>query len=64
MSGKLENRCMENFDMIKKFYNKQNVKYDPKYFGTRTEMKVKEKEMLTEYYLQHGHLPPGNRIFR
>lgn len=46
------------------FYEKYNVRYVPRSTGTKTQMQIKEKEMLTEYYLKHGHLPPGNRIFR
>lgn len=34
------------------------------YYGTKTQILIKEKEELLKYYLQHGHLPPGNKIFK
>lgn len=36
--------------------------YYPK--RSRTENLIQEKRLLLEYYIQHGHLPPGNRIFK
>lgn len=36
--------------------------YEPK--RSRTENLIHEKTLLLEYYMQHGHLPPGNRIFK
>lgn len=31
---------------------------------SRTENLIKEKRLLLDYFLQHGHLPPGNKIFK
>ena len=32
--------------------------------GTQMQIKIAEKSMIYNYYLQNGHLPPGNKIFR
>ena len=32
--------------------------------GTQGKIKIAEKQALYTYYFRHGHLPPGNRIFR
>lgn len=37
---------------------------DKIYYGTKTQILIKEKTELLEYFLQHGHLPPGNKIFK
>ena len=37
---------------------------DKIYYGTKTQILIKEKKELLKYYLQNGHLPPGNKIFK
>ena len=32
--------------------------------GSQKQMKIEEKRKLYSYFLKHGHLPPGNSIFR
>lgn len=32
--------------------------------GNVIEIKIQEKIMIYGYAVQHGHLPPGNKIFR
>jgi hypothetical protein len=32
--------------------------------GTQGKIKIAEKQALYTYYFRHGHLPPGNSIFR
>ena len=34
------------------------------YYGTKTQILIKEKQELLKYYLQHGQLPPGNKMFK
>ncbi|MCM1505112.1 MAG: hypothetical protein NC127_07940 [Muribaculum sp.] len=46
------------------FYLDKNVYYLQVDSGTKTEMRIREKEELAKYYVRHGHLPPGNSIFR
>ncbi len=46
------------------FYEDKKVHYHQIDSGTKTEMRIREKEELAKYYLKHGHLPPGNSIFR
>lgn len=53
-----EDRCNQGF------YNRENVKMNPIYYGNQIEIKIYEKRMIYGYVLRYGHLPPGNRIFR
>ncbi len=34
------------------------------FFGNQVQIKVMEKTKIYGYFLQNGHLPPGNKIFR
>ena len=34
------------------------------YSGSQKQIKIEEKLKLYSYFLKHGHLPPGNSIFR
>ena len=34
------------------------------YYGNQRQIKIREKEMIYGYFFRHGHLPPGNKIFR
>jgi RHS repeat-associated protein len=34
------------------------------FFGNQVQIKVMEKKKIYDYFLQTGHLPPGNKIFR
>ena len=34
------------------------------YFGNQVQIKVAEKIAIYGYFLNNGHLPPGNKIFR
>ncbi len=34
------------------------------YYGNQRQIKIQEKIMIYNYYFRHGHLPPGNKIFR
>ena len=40
------------------------LKRDDLFTGNQIEIKVQEKIMLYGYFMLHGTLPPGNRIFR
>ena len=41
-----------------------NLKFIAAYEGTQGKIKIAEKKAIYTYYFRHGHLPPGNRIFR
>ena len=43
---------------------KMNLEFVPAIEGTQGKIKIAEKKALYTYYFRHGHLPPGNRIFR
>ena len=36
----------------------------PEFYGNQVQIKVVEKMKIYNYFLQNGHLPPGNKIFR
>ena len=36
----------------------------PIYHGNRVQIKIAEKIAIYTYFIDHGHLPPGNKIFR
>lgn len=40
------------------------VQQIPVFWGNQREIKIREKELIYDYYFRRGHLPPGNRIFR
>jgi hypothetical protein len=40
------------------------VQLMPIHFGTQVDIKIHEKVHIYGYFLSHGSLPPGNRIFR
>ena len=48
----------------KESYEFKNFQMVPVYWGNTTELLVMEKIYIYSYAFQHGHLPPGNRIFR
>jgi RHS repeat-associated protein len=48
----------------KESYEFKNFQMVPIYWGTTTELLIMEKIYLYSYAFQHGHLPPGNRIFK
>ena len=47
-----------------KWYQTNNVRMIPVFYGNQREIKIQEKILIYNYYIQHGHLPPGNKIFR
>lgn len=40
------------------------VSFVPEFYGNQVQIKVVEKMKIYNYFLQNGHLPPGNKIFR
>jgi RHS repeat-associated protein len=46
------------------YLNGLGVKQENEFFGNQVQIKVMEKKKLYSYFLQNGHLPPGNKIFR
>jgi len=46
------------------FLNTNRVQLFPEFFGNQVQIKVMEKTKIYGYFLQNGHLPPGNKIFR
>lgn len=40
------------------------VKQFNEFEGTKTQARIAEKSKIVNYYIQNGHLPPGNKIFR
>ena len=48
----------------KESYEFKNFQMVPVYWGTTTELLITEKIYLYSYAFQHGHLPPGNMIFK
>jgi len=46
------------------FYNALGIDYQTEYVGGQLQIKIMEKQLLMRYVLEHGRLPPGNRIFR
>lgn len=45
-------------------YERLNVHMNPISKGNQMEIKIHEKILIYGYFFQHGHLPPGNKIFR
>lgn len=43
--------------------NEKNNSYNI-YQGTQKQILTQEKLMINAYFINNGHLPPGNRIFR
>ena len=48
----------------KEALKKRHLKMMTESSGTQKQMKIEEKRKLYSYFLKHGHLPPGNSIFR
>ncbi len=48
----------------KRKLEERNLKMEINYTGSQKQIKIEEKRKLYSYYLKHGHLPPGNSIFR
>jgi RHS repeat-associated protein len=46
------------------FLNTNRVQLFPEFYGNQVQIKVMEKNKIYGYFLQNGHLPPGNKIFR
>lgn len=47
-----------------KYYKMMGVEMIVQKRGSQREMKKEEKIHIYQYYLENGHLPPGNKIFR
>ena len=45
-------------------YERKNFEMIPVFWGNTTEQLIYERILLYNYFLTHGHLPPGNHIFR
>lgn len=48
----------------KEYLETTGVQMIPEFFGNRMQIKVEEKMKIYNYYINNGHLPPGNKIFR
>jgi len=46
------------------FLKETGVRRVDEFWGTQSQVKVMEKIKIYQYYINNGHLPPGNRIFR
>jgi hypothetical protein len=44
--------------------NGLGVRQVNEFYGNQVQIKVVEKMKIYNYFLQNGHLPPGNKIFR
>ena len=44
--------------------DKHNVEMITQKVGPQREMKIEEKRKIYQYFIEKGHLPPGNKIFR
>lgn len=42
----------------------KGLEIHPVYYGTQKQILTQEKLMINAYFINNGHLPPGNRIFR
>lgn len=47
-----------------KYLENNSLEMHPILTGDVITIKVYEKYMIYSYYFKHGHLPPGNKIFR
>ena len=36
----------------------------PEFYGNQMQIKIAEKSKIYNYFIKHGELPPGNKIFR
>jgi len=46
------------------FLNGIGVRQDDQFWGNQIQIKIAEKTKIYSYFETHGHLPPGNKIFR
>lgn len=46
------------------FLNGVGVQQENQFYGNQIQIKVAEKTKIYSYFVTHGHLPPGNKIFR
>ena len=46
------------------FLNGLGVRQRDEFWGNQIQIKVAEKTKIYSYFVNHGHLPPGNKIFR
>ncbi|MCZ8169769.1 MAG: RHS repeat-associated core domain-containing protein [Flavobacterium sp.] len=46
------------------FRSSMGVEQFDEFYGNQVQIKVMEKTKIYAYFLQKGHLPPGNKIFR
>jgi hypothetical protein len=46
------------------FLNGLGVRQLNEYWGNQLQIKIAEKTKIYSYFAIHGHLPPGNKIFR
>lgn len=47
-----------------KSIGKGGVQMEPQFYGNQMQIKIAEKSKIYNYFITHGHLPPGNKIFR
>ena len=40
------------------------VTIKPEFYGNQMQIKIAEKSKIYNYFIKHGELPPGNKIFR
>ncbi|MDY3344200.1 hypothetical protein PG326_02875 [Riemerella anatipestifer] len=40
------------------------LKMTPQFYGNQMQIKIAEKSKIYSYFITHGELPPGNKIFR
>lgn len=40
------------------------VKMEPQFYGNQMQIKIAEKSKIYNYFIPHGQLAPGNKIFR
>ena len=64
LHGETSSKNERYSDLYKDNIGDGGVHENPIFYGNQVQIKVAEKEALYRYFLLHGHLPPGNKIFR
>ncbi|MEL0214517.1 MAG: hypothetical protein VW948_01900, partial [Burkholderiaceae bacterium] len=64
LTRKGSSTSLSDSDLYKDNIGDGGVHENPIFYGNQVQIKVAEKEALYRYFLLHGHLPPGNKIFR
>jgi len=64
LQGETSSKNERYSDLYKDNIGDGGVHENPIFYGNQVQIKVAEKEALYRYFLLHGHLPPGNKIFR